>query len=58
VPSLTKTLGVGLVAGAVGTAAMTLSQLVEQRLRDREGSAMPAQAAEEALDVEPRSGGG
>jgi hypothetical protein len=33
-------IGIGLVAGAVGTAAMTVSSTVEMRLRGREPSAV------------------
>ncbi|MDQ3145348.1 MAG: hypothetical protein M3R01_00145 [Actinomycetota bacterium] len=46
-------LGKGLVAGAVGTAAMTISSTVEAKLRQREGSSAPATAAAKVLGVEP-----
>lgn len=46
-------LGKGLVAGMIGTAAMTLSSTLEAKLRNREGSSAPAEAAEKVLGVEP-----
>lgn len=50
--------GRGLFAGAVGTAAMTLSSTVEMRLRHREASDTPAKAAGKALGVQPRGPAG
>jgi hypothetical protein len=38
---LTQAIGNGLVAGAVGTAAMTLSSTTEMKVRGREPSAVP-----------------
>jgi hypothetical protein len=46
--------GKGLVAGAVGTAAMTVSSMIESKLRERESSDAPAQAAGKVLGVQPR----
>lgn len=46
-------IGKGLVAGAVGTAAMTLSSTLEMKGRDREGSSAPADAAAKVLGVKP-----
>lgn len=46
-------LGKGLVAGVVGTAAMTLSSTIEMKLRNRSSSSAPADAIEEVLGVEP-----
>lgn len=46
-------LGRGLVAGAIGTAAMTVSSSIEAKLRHREGSSAPADAASQVLGVEP-----
>lgn len=43
----------GVAAGLVGTAAMTLSTAIEARLRGRESSDAPAQAAGRVLAVEP-----
>jgi hypothetical protein len=47
--------GRGFIAGTVGTAAMTVSQAIEARIRHRDPSSMPAQAAAKVLGVEPRS---
>lgn len=44
----------GLAAGAVGTAFMTLSSTLEMKMRGREGSSAPADAAGKVLGVEPR----
>ena len=46
-------LGKGLVAGAVGTAAMTVSSTLEMKLRKREGSTAPADAAAKLLGIKP-----
>ncbi len=53
---LASAIGKGLFAGAVGTAAMTISSTIEQRLRGREPSTTPAKAVEEALPVEVEEG--
>lgn len=45
--------GKGLFAGAVGTAAMTLSSTLEARVREREASSAPADAAAKVLGVKP-----
>jgi hypothetical protein len=45
--------GKGLFAGVVGTAAMTVSSTLEMKLSEREASKTPAQAAEKVLKVEP-----
>ena len=42
----------GLVAGAIGTAAMTVSSTVEMRLRGRGPSTAPADAAMKVLGIE------
>lgn len=44
--------GKGLLAGLVGTAAMTISSTIEMKLRDRGGSSAPTDAAAEVLDIE------
>lgn len=54
VDSLASAVGKGLVAGLVGTAAMTLSSTLEMKLRGRGSSDAPAKAAGEVLGVEPR----
>ena len=46
-------LGKGLVAGFVGTAAMTASSTIEARMRGRKPSDAPAQAASKVLGVTP-----
>ncbi|MDQ3353577.1 MAG: hypothetical protein M3507_03660 [Actinomycetota bacterium] len=46
--------GRGLFAGAVGTAAMTVSSTLEMKLRGREGSSAPADAAAKVLGIEPK----
>jgi hypothetical protein len=47
--------GKGLAAGAVGTAAMTVSSTLEARLRGRPPSTAPAKAAAKVLGVTPDS---
>src|SRR3954469_2560859 len=44
-------LGRGLVAGAIGTAAMTVSSTLEQKARGREASTAPADAAMKVLGI-------
>ncbi len=53
---IASAIGKGLFAGAVGTAAMTLSSTIEQRIRGREPSTTPVKAVEEALPVEVDEG--
>ena len=43
----------GLVAGAAGTTAMTVSQLIEMRLTGRGGSDVPGQVAQELSGIKP-----
>jgi hypothetical protein len=43
-----------LVAGLVGTAAMTLSSTLEMKLRRGEPSRAPARVAAQLLGVEPK----
>lgn len=43
--------GVGLAAGMVGTAALTASTMLESKLRGREESQAPAEAAQKVLGV-------
>ena len=52
ITALAHGIGKGLVAGLAGTAAMTASSTLEMKLRQREGSAAPAKAAEKALGIE------
>jgi hypothetical protein len=54
VKPLTKTasaIGDGLVAGLLGTAAMTVSSTIEARLRHRAASSAPARATAKALGI-------
>jgi hypothetical protein len=44
--------GRGILAGAVGTAAMTLSSSIEAKLSGRGSSSTPAEAVSEATGVE------
>lgn len=53
VGDLASVAGRGLLAGAIGTAAMTLSSTAEARLRERPGSTAPADAARKVLRVAP-----
>lgn len=46
--------GKGALAGAVATAAMTVSSTIEMKLRGREASGVPAKAAGKVLGVQPR----
>jgi hypothetical protein len=48
-------IGAGLIAGAAGTAAMTLSRALEDRLSGREPSSAPSDAAGKVLGVQPRN---
>ncbi len=52
VGDIASAIGKGLFAGAVGTAAMTISSTIEQRIRGREPSTTPVKAVEEALPIE------
>jgi hypothetical protein len=49
---LAAKLGRGLVAGAIGTAAMTVSSTLESKLRGRGSSTAPADAAMKVLGIE------
>lgn len=46
--------GRGMLAGAIGTAAMTISSTLDAKLRDRGASSAPADAAGKVLGVQPR----
>jgi hypothetical protein len=50
---LSTAIGEGLVAGFLGTAAMTVSSTLEMKLRGRSASSAPAQAAAKVLGVQP-----
>ena len=51
---LAESVGKGIFAGAFGTAMMTISSTVEMKVRGREGSSAPADAAGKVLGVQPR----
>jgi hypothetical protein len=46
-----NTIAKGLLAGLAGTAAMTVSSTIEQKLRGREPSSAPADAAAKVLGI-------
>jgi hypothetical protein len=48
---LASSIGKGLVAGLIGTAAMTVSSTVEARLRHRQPSSAPARATAKVLGI-------
>jgi len=50
--------GKGLLAGAAGTVAMTVSSTIEAKLRGRGSSSAPADAAGKVLGVQPRDEAG
>ena len=52
--TVAEAVGKGLVAGLVGTAAMTLSSTIEMKLREREASDAPSKAAGKVLGIQPR----
>ncbi|SRR5579885_635579 len=47
-------IGKGLIAGLIGTAAITASTMIEARIRGRGQSSAPADAAGKVLGVQPR----
>jgi hypothetical protein len=49
--SIVKTVGRGVAAGVIGTAAMTISSTIEQKLRNRPASTAPADAAAKVLHI-------
>jgi len=46
-------IGKGLLAGLAGTAAITLSQMIEMKLTKREPSEAPVKVAQQVTDVKP-----
>lgn len=48
-------IGKGLLAGAAGTFAITLSQMTEMKITKRKPSAAPAEAAEKVLEIKPET---
>jgi hypothetical protein len=51
-------LGKGLLCGLAGTAAISISQMIEMKLSKREPSTTPADAAGKVLGVQPRDPAG
>jgi hypothetical protein len=56
--NVAASVGKGLFAGAVGTAAMTVSSTIEAKLRHRGSSSTPSDAAGKVLGVQPRNPAG
>lgn len=52
--NIASSVGKGLAAGAIGTVAMTVSSTLEMKMRGREGSTAPSDAAGKVLGVQPR----
>ena len=48
-------IGKGLIAGAAGTLAITLSQMIEMKITKRKPSTTPADAAQKVLEVKPET---
>ena len=46
-------LGRGIIAGLAGTAAITVSQMIEMKITGRKPSTAPADAASKVLDIKP-----
>ena len=51
---LAGAVGKGMLAGAIGTVAMTVSSTIDAKVRDRPASSAPADAAGKVLGVQPR----
>jgi hypothetical protein len=54
--AIASEVGRGLIAGFVGTVAMTIASTIEMKLRKRPPSTAPADAAGKVLGVVPRDG--
>ena len=50
---LGNAIGKGLLAGLAGTAAITISQMIEMRITKRQASEAPVKVAEQVTDVKP-----
>jgi hypothetical protein len=48
-------IGIGLVAGVIGTVAITVSQMIEMKINGREPSDAPVKAVDQVLNVKPTS---
>jgi len=51
---ITAEVGKGLIAGLVGTVAITIASTIEKKVRKRPASSAPAAAADKVLHVRPR----
>jgi hypothetical protein len=51
--SLGNAIGKGLLAGLAGTAAITLSQMIEMKITKRKASEAPVKVAEQVTDLKP-----
>lgn len=54
--ALGAAIGKGLIAGFAGTVAITISQTIEMKIRDRKASNTPAKAVEKLFDIGPDPG--
>jgi len=52
---LGSAIGMGLLAGLAGTAAITLSQMIEMRITKRKASDAPVKVVKGIMDVQPAS---
>lgn len=48
-------IGKGLIAGAAGTLAITISQMIEMKITGRQPSMAPADAASKVLEIKPET---
>ncbi|MEX8545984.1 MAG: hypothetical protein V5804_00155 [Mucilaginibacter sp.] len=48
-------IGIGVMAGLVGTAAITVSQMIEMKIDGRQPSSAPVDAVSKVLDMKPTS---
>ncbi|HVX01350.1 MAG TPA: hypothetical protein VHA52_13085, partial [Candidatus Babeliaceae bacterium] len=51
--TISSAIGRGLLAGLAGTAAITLSQMIEMRITKRKPSEAPVKVAEQVTKVKP-----
>ena len=51
--TVASAIGKGVLAGLAGTAAITISQMIEMKITGRDPSTVPAEAASKVLDVKP-----
>ena len=55
IAELAGAIGKGLMAGAAGTLAITLSQMIEMKITKRKPSTEPADAAQKVLEIKPET---